>query len=236
MLVDAAGPEGFRDLLRTAKDSSDGLRLLNRNGGWHTPSQLCVGSDSVSPDYRLDEEQKQLLAPLLPQASAAASTNSAAHRNGPAAPPGPELACRLGESVVRLRNYFQRWEDVRPSLRPAIGGFLAALGDGPSDEKHPHGQLFALAESYHRPMHSVEATRERMRAVSLLERPPRFEDRHVLVDVLDSPTVEEIDLCGVRLPDVPLLDTVDNLLLPFGDSVFWGVRNGEHIISRVRLR
>src|SRR5262249_24114276 len=41
----------------------DGLRLLSRAGTWRAVTQLCVGSDTISPEWRIDERQLELLRP-----------------------------------------------------------------------------------------------------------------------------------------------------------------------------
>src|SRR5262245_3336551 len=130
-----------------------GLRLLSRAGTWRPPAELCVGTDAISPEWRLDERQLELLRPSHRTRQAAAPAFSS--RGVPTVPQGAALYRELRGSVDRLRAYFEEWERARPHLRPIIGGFLAALGDGPG------GAVRRLAERLLLPACELEDLRER---------------------------------------------------------------------------
>jgi hypothetical protein len=198
----------------------DGLRLLSRAGTWRAPMQLCVGSATISPEWRIDERQLELLRPAHGARCPPVPTSSSP--GVPTVPQGDALPRELNRSVEQLRAYFGEWERARPHLRPAIGGFLAALGDGPD------GAVRQLAERLLRPSCELEDLRERMRQACIRgESPPtRFDTRRVLVEVIDAPTVRVTNLCGGQV-EAPLVQSVESLLLPFGDGDFVTAQESE---------
>jgi hypothetical protein len=211
----------------------DGLRLLSRAGTWRLPTLLCVGSDAISPEWRIDERQLGLLRPT--PGTRQATVPAPSSQGVPALPQGDALQRELKGSVERLSAYFAEWERARPHLRPAIGGFLAALGDGPGSA------LRQMAERFLRPACELEDLRERMQQFRIKgESPPtQFDIRRVLVEVIDAPMVRVTNLCGGQV-EAPLVQSVESLLLPFGDGNFvngQGSEEGRTVqVTRLRLR
>ncbi|HKB42611.1 MAG TPA: hypothetical protein VKD72_39650, partial [Gemmataceae bacterium] len=209
-----------------------GLRLLSRAGTWRPPAELCVGTDAISPEWRLDERQLELLRPSHRTRQAAAPAFSS--RGVPTVPQGAALYRELRGSVDRLRAYFEEWERARPHLRPVIGGFLAALGDGPG------GAVRRLAERRLSPACELEDLRERMQRCRTHESAPtRFDTRRILVEVVDAQAVRVTNLCGGQI-EAPLVQSVESLLIPFGDGLFvtaQGSEGGRSVeVTRLRLR
>lgn len=96
-----------------------GLNLLARDGTWRAAEQLCIDAESVADEYLLDADLRDVFPESFRRKREFGSRGAAVSD-----PSEPESA---GASSMVIVDYFDRWRGWVP--RPAVGGFLALLGD-----------------------------------------------------------------------------------------------------------
>lgn len=96
-----------------------GLRLLARDGTWHTVNELCFEAEGVGDEFLLDPDLRDAFPEAIRRFRAHDGDTSAT----------TEQSDEVSEGVPSdaIVEYFERWRGWVP--RPSVGGFLALLGD-----------------------------------------------------------------------------------------------------------
>ncbi|MDA1231394.1 MAG: hypothetical protein O2856_11520, partial [Planctomycetota bacterium] len=192
--------------------------LPNSDGGWKSPSLLCLTNDGVSPSCVVDQQIEDQIASFLPPAL---QTETPFLADGTYA--GSSLNFRepdwnVPAAAERLREYFDTWRALVPNEQ--IGGFLALLGDDAS--------MRELAQDFLGRNRTLEETREKFglpevqcgrdpRGVPIMEdAQTMIRKQRVVVEIADEPTVRVLNLFGDEI-SAPRNDRPATLFVGYGN-------------------
>lgn len=220
-LAELDGGRPFRALV-----GSNEPLFLNRAGTWHPGRELCATGENLAPHFLLDQEQAKELGEELQKIDPTDTATGVAGEEELAAQGISDLA----PAAKTLRVYFSRWVDDCPQLMPAIGGFLATLGDDPD--------ILGLAKTWLGVNSSVEQVRLDLRLdLGRWKLEDVFRNHRVLVEIGGRDrSVEVPSLAGTTLR-AELTDRPDDLFLRYFPSPLPSVPNSSGPwLRRMRLR
>ncbi len=197
--------------------------LLSQADHWKNATELCLGTDDIDADYRLDEEQQAIIEPWL---------HGEANESIESVPAREQGADSSSKAAGVLEEYFKPWLEYRPDLRVVIGGFLAILGGEP--------KMKELATNYLKPNRTVTNVRLRLLAKNKSAATVDAEVDQVLVQVriVQETSVLVNNLVGQQI-NVPLSPKVENLFVPFLPKSWFKpvtIQNSSKSYYRMRLR
>ena len=114
-LTAAVNEPDFMEILRQ-------IRLLNRDGNWKPPAELCLEAEGILRDDLLDSKQSSIVRDCVHNSTVLGGQQSRASQ-----PLEGNEDQQFGESAVRLEQYFNAWEGA--VISEVIGGFLSLLGN-----------------------------------------------------------------------------------------------------------